>query len=169
MPRKLIPAMIVPPGRSLKRALDARGWSQRTLAEIIGRPEQAISEIVNGKKRITAETALELGEAFGTSAEYWMNLERNYLLNLARQRFRPESIRRMLGEYARTDEAVRPSLRRRGARAVARSASAAPKTTARGRIASRSRIQPSDEEQRVKSARKDTIPPARRSPRRRRR
>ena len=47
-----------------------------------------MSEIVNGKKQITAETALELAEAFGTSAEFWMNLEVGYRLDLARRRRR---------------------------------------------------------------------------------
>ncbi len=77
------PARIVSPGAVLRRELDARGWSQKDLAEIIGRPEQAISEIVQGTKRITPETALELGEALGTSAELWVNLESKYRLRLA--------------------------------------------------------------------------------------
>ena len=59
------------PGRILKQELDARDWTQRDLAAILGRPEQAISEIVNGTKQITPETSLELSQAFGTSPEFW--------------------------------------------------------------------------------------------------
>jgi HTH-type transcriptional regulator/antitoxin HigA len=79
----LKPARAVSPGAVLRRELDARGWSQKDLAEIMGRPEQAISEIAQGAKRITPETALELGEALGTSADLWLNLESNYRLRVA--------------------------------------------------------------------------------------
>ncbi|MGA9524936.1 MAG: HigA family addiction module antitoxin, partial [Myxococcaceae bacterium] len=74
------PARVVPPGAILKRELDARGWTQKELATIMRRPPQAISEIVSGAKRITAETALELGRALGTSPEFWLNLESNFQL-----------------------------------------------------------------------------------------
>lgn len=72
------PARLVPPGRIIRRELEARGWRQKDLAQIMGRPEQAISEIVNSKKRITAETARELASAFGTSIDFWINLENHY-------------------------------------------------------------------------------------------
>jgi HTH-type transcriptional regulator/antitoxin HigA len=71
---------MAPPGEILSDELEARGWTQKDLAEIMGRPEQAISEIINGKKQITPETAIELGQAFGTSAEFWINLETGYQL-----------------------------------------------------------------------------------------
>lgn len=86
MSQNLIPARAVPPGRILLRELDARGWTQKDLAEIMGRPFQAINEIIRGSKQITPETALELAEAFGTSPELWTNLEANYRLHLARQK-----------------------------------------------------------------------------------
>ena len=47
----------------------------RHLATILGRPLQTVNQIINGKKAITAQTAAELAAAFGTSAEYWLNLE----------------------------------------------------------------------------------------------
>jgi HTH-type transcriptional regulator/antitoxin HigA len=78
-------ARAVPPGSILRRELDARGWTQRDLAEILGRPAQAITEIVRGTKQITPETAVALAAAFGTSAEFWSNLEANYRLALAQQ------------------------------------------------------------------------------------
>lgn len=85
MTEQLVPARRVSPGRILRRELDARGWSQKDLAAIIQRPEQAISEIVNDKKRITPPTAVELAHAFGTSPELWMNLDSSYQLWLARK------------------------------------------------------------------------------------
>jgi addiction module HigA family antidote len=49
---------------------------------------QRLNEIVNGKRGITAETALLLGQAFGQSPEYWMNLQMSYDLTRARPRAR---------------------------------------------------------------------------------
>jgi len=77
------PARAVPPGRIIERELDARGWTQKDLAEIMGRPPQAINEIIRARKRITPETAHQLAEAFGTSPELWINLEAKYRLHLA--------------------------------------------------------------------------------------
>lgn len=65
--RESRPARGTPPGRILSRRLDARGWTQRDLAKIMGRPVQAINEIIQSKKQITPETALQLAEVFGTS------------------------------------------------------------------------------------------------------
>ncbi|MBN2194850.1 MAG: HigA family addiction module antidote protein [Polyangiaceae bacterium] len=85
MDDNLMPARAVPPGRILRRELEARGWTQKDLAEILGRPAQAITEIVRGAKQITPETAVALGAALGTSPEFWSNLESNYRLALAQQ------------------------------------------------------------------------------------
>jgi len=85
MSTDLRPARVAPPGRIIKRELDARGWTQKDLAEIMGRPPQAVSEIVQGRKQITPETALQLAAAFGTSPELWINLETNYRLYQARE------------------------------------------------------------------------------------
>ena len=86
MGRTFKPARVPPPGRILSRELEARGWTQKELATIIGRPEQAISEIVNAKKQITPETARELAAAFGTSAALWVNLEASYQLHQAQKK-----------------------------------------------------------------------------------
>lgn len=88
MDEKLRPARLVTPGHIIANELEARGWTQKDLAAIMGRPEQAISEIMGARKQITPETARELAQAFGTSAELWMNLETNYRLLLAE---RPEA------------------------------------------------------------------------------
>ncbi|MDO8737225.1 MAG: HigA family addiction module antitoxin [Thermoleophilia bacterium] len=85
MDRKLIAARVPPPGRTIRKELAARGWTQRYLAEQMGRPEQKISEIISGKKRVTEGTALELEEVFGIDASFWLSLEGNYRLHVARE------------------------------------------------------------------------------------
>jgi HTH-type transcriptional regulator/antitoxin HigA len=73
-------AQVFPPGDFLQEELEARGWSQSRLARVLGRPIQVVNEIINGKKAITPQTAAELAAAFGTSAEYWLNLENAWQL-----------------------------------------------------------------------------------------
>jgi addiction module HigA family antidote len=77
MANPLKPTRATSSGRILLRELEARGWSQRDLAAVMGRSYQAINQIVRGVKCITPETARELAQAFGTSPELWMNLEVN--------------------------------------------------------------------------------------------
>jgi HTH-type transcriptional regulator/antitoxin HigA len=100
MAATLKPARATSPGRILLRELEARGWSQRDLAAIMGRPYQAINQIVRGAKRITPETARELAQAFGTSPELWMNLEVNYRLQLAKQEQKEREIARRSRLYS---------------------------------------------------------------------
>lgn len=69
-----------PPGEFIKEELDARGWTQEDLAEIMGRQSSVISGLVNGKKPISSSIASELAAAFGTTAQLWMNLESAYQL-----------------------------------------------------------------------------------------
>jgi HTH-type transcriptional regulator/antitoxin HigA len=76
----------VSPGDILKEELEARGWTQIDLATVMGRPTQAISEIISAAKQVTPQTALELAQALGTTAELWTNLEADYRLALARSR-----------------------------------------------------------------------------------
>src|SRR5881394_3876757 len=78
----------VSPGEILLAELEARGWSQKELAQKISRPYQAVNEIIRGRKQITAATALALSSRLGTSAEFWMNLESNYRLDIARRELR---------------------------------------------------------------------------------
>ncbi|MDE0493884.1 MAG: HigA family addiction module antitoxin [Acidimicrobiaceae bacterium] len=74
------PAHAFPPGEYLRDELDERGWTVTEFAEILGRPVQAVSEILNEKKEITTETAMALSEALGTTAEVWLNLQTRYRL-----------------------------------------------------------------------------------------
>ena len=78
-----IPAEVFAPGEFLAEELEARGWSQVELAEILGRPPRLISEIIAAKRAVTPETAKGLAAAFGTSAQFWMNLETSYQLSKA--------------------------------------------------------------------------------------
>jgi HTH-type transcriptional regulator/antitoxin HigA len=82
--------LAVPPGELLAEELEARGMTQKELADRTGRPEQKISEIVNGKKSITHDTALELEKVLGIPAEFWVNLEASYQLTKARLREKGE-------------------------------------------------------------------------------
>jgi len=73
-------AEVFPPGEFIQEELEARDWKQVDLADIIGCSPKVINELVLGKRSITPDTAKALGDAFGTSAQYWMNLESAYQL-----------------------------------------------------------------------------------------
>lgn len=88
MTKTLAPAEAFPPGEYLRDELEERGWTVTEFAEIIGRPVQAVSEILNGKKEITTESALAIGEALGTTPELWLNLQT--ACRLFEQRAKPE-------------------------------------------------------------------------------
>ena len=108
---KHLPARLPQPGKRLADEIEKRGWTQQDLARVISRPPQAISEIVTGKKQITPETALELGEAFGMSAEFWNKLEADYQLYLARKNYQTNTIARK--SYLFDLLPIREMLRRR--------------------------------------------------------
>ena len=77
------------PGAVLEEELISRGWSQADFAAIIGRPPRLVNEIIKGKRAITPETALAIGEALKTGPEHWMRLESAYRLSLLRVRANP--------------------------------------------------------------------------------
>jgi len=64
------------------------GITQHKLAVSIGVPPRRINEIVHGKRGISADTAIRLARYFGTSDEFWMNLQSNYELRLERRALR---------------------------------------------------------------------------------
>ncbi|MBM7815703.1 addiction module HigA family antidote [Brevibacterium paucivorans] len=71
------------PGEILmEEFLDPMGITQHKLAVSIGVPPRRINEIVHGKRRITADTALRLGRFFGTTAQFWINLQSHYDLDV---------------------------------------------------------------------------------------
>lgn len=76
-----VPAEVFPPGTLILEELDARGWTQTDLAEVMGRPLKTISGIVNAKVRVTEETAKELELALGIDADFWLRTEAFYRLH----------------------------------------------------------------------------------------
>jgi antitoxin HigA-1 len=75
---------VVTPGVMLKEEfLEEYGLSQNQLARSIGISPNRVAEIVNNRRRITADTALRLGLYFGNSPEFWMNLQSHYDLKMA--------------------------------------------------------------------------------------
>ena len=77
----------VTPGEVLREEfLVPLGLSGRALARELGVPSNRISEIVAGRRALTAETAILLAERFGTSAEFWLNLQMAHDLETARRR-----------------------------------------------------------------------------------
>lgn len=75
-----LPAQAFPAGEYLRDELEARDWSVAEFARILGRPPQAVSEILNGHKEITPETAMEIAAATGTEAATWLRLQDTYRL-----------------------------------------------------------------------------------------
>ena len=73
------------PGEILADELTEIGISVAELARLIEVPANRVSQIIAGKRGITADTALRLAQYFGTAAEFWMNLQKIYELDLARK------------------------------------------------------------------------------------
>ncbi len=73
------------PGRILKREMAARELSANKLALSLRVPSGRITQILNGKRGISAETALRLARYFGNSERFWMNLQTRYELIIAKQ------------------------------------------------------------------------------------
>jgi addiction module HigA family antidote len=71
------------PGEHLAEELDALKMSAAELARRLEVPTNRVTGILNGQRAITGDTALRLGHFFGTSAEFWLNLQSLYELRLA--------------------------------------------------------------------------------------
>ncbi len=65
--------------------MEPLGLSANGLAEALGVPQNRISDIVRGRRGVTADTALRLERAFGVSADFWLNLQSHYELEVARR------------------------------------------------------------------------------------
>ncbi|MBM4406282.1 MAG: HigA family addiction module antidote protein [Chloroflexi bacterium] len=84
-----LPNGAIPPGEYLLEELEARGITQKELARRMRRPLNAINEIINGKKAVTAETALQLESVMPEiRARFWLNLETEHQLAKALQKKR---------------------------------------------------------------------------------
>jgi addiction module HigA family antidote len=71
-------APLAHPGRLLKREIVARGLSANRLALDLGVPSGRITDILNGRRSITADPAVRLGRYFGTSPQFWIDLQGQY-------------------------------------------------------------------------------------------
>jgi addiction module HigA family antidote len=86
--KKLSP---IHPGEILSAEfIEPKGISQSQLARAINVPPRRINEICLGKRGITPDTALRLARYFGVSAEFWMNLQQRYDLEMRRDQIAPE-------------------------------------------------------------------------------
>lgn len=91
----------VTPGEMLKEEFLAEyGLSQNRLAKAIGISPNRIAEIVNNRRRITADTALRLGLYFGNSPEFWLNLQTHHDLKMARKSLTPGAVARIKKQRA---------------------------------------------------------------------
>jgi addiction module HigA family antidote len=73
----------VHPGETLGEEIEARGMSANALALAVRVPANRITDIIRGKRGVSAETALRLGRYFGTGGQFWMNLQSSYDLAVA--------------------------------------------------------------------------------------
>lgn len=80
------PDWSVHPGEILREELKARGITQALFASDIQRPAKTINRIIKGKTAITADTALDLEDALGISAQFWARLQAEHDVWVARQR-----------------------------------------------------------------------------------
>ena len=73
----------VHPGEILREELDALGLSANALSKALGVPVNRITMILNGRRGVSADTALRLARYFGTTPELWMNLQKTWELRRA--------------------------------------------------------------------------------------
>jgi addiction module HigA family antidote len=85
----------VHPGRLLRRELNARSLSANRLAIDLGVPSGRITDILNGRRSITADTALRLGRYFGNRPQFWLDLQSQYDIALAESEHGEEIARRV--------------------------------------------------------------------------
>lgn len=83
MAKRDLPA--IHPGEHLREELEELGLSARAFAGALDIPVNRVTQILNGQRGISADTALRLARYFGTSAEFWMNLQQTYELRLAQR------------------------------------------------------------------------------------
>ena len=88
-------APIVHPGRLLKRELTARKLSANRLSLDIGVPSGRITDILNGRRSITADTAVRLGRYFGNGPQFWLDLQGQYDIGVVEREKGAEIVRRV--------------------------------------------------------------------------
>jgi addiction module HigA family antidote len=85
----------VHPGRLLKRELNIRSLSANRLALDLGVPSGRITDILNGRRSITADTAVRLGRYFGNSPQFWLDLQGQYDIAMVERESGAEISRRV--------------------------------------------------------------------------
>jgi addiction module HigA family antidote len=88
----------VHPGNFLRDELEALDISARKFAEHILVPHNAVTGIMNGERSISAQMAIRLGQAFGTTSQYWLNLQTIYDLKRAEAEMPAEALQ--IASYA---------------------------------------------------------------------
>lgn len=78
-----MPREAIHPGKQLAQILGDAGLSAAGLARQIGVPTNRVTQIINGQRSVTGDTALRLGHFFGNSPEFWINLQKAYELRAA--------------------------------------------------------------------------------------
>ncbi len=96
-----------PPGEVIKEELEERGWTQRDLADIMGVQPSVVSALVKGTKPISLDLARNLEAALGPSAQYWINLDTAYRLNLPAEKHSATSARSELFKLAPVNEMIK--------------------------------------------------------------
>lgn len=88
-------APLIHPGRLLKREMVARGLSANRLSLDIGVPSGRVTDILNGRRGISADTAVRLGRYFGNSPQFWLNLQGQYDIGIVEREKGAEIARRV--------------------------------------------------------------------------
>ena len=88
-------APVVHPGRLLRREIAARKLSANRLSLDIGVPSGRITDILNGRRAITADTAVRLGRYFGNSPQFWLDLQGQYDIGVVEREKGAEIARRV--------------------------------------------------------------------------
>jgi addiction module HigA family antidote len=86
---------VVHPGRLLKRELSARKLSANRLSLDIAVPSGRVADILNGRRSITADTAVRLGRYFGNSPQFWLDLQSHYDIGMVEREKGAEIARRV--------------------------------------------------------------------------
>src|SRR5689334_11793985 len=84
--RDIVAVTPIHPGEHLAEELEQLGMSAAELARQLYVPTNRVTEILNGKRAITGDTALRLAHFFGTTAEFWLNLQSLYELRIAQKK-----------------------------------------------------------------------------------
>jgi addiction module HigA family antidote len=84
--RNTMPPTAIHPGEHLAEELKELGMSAAELARQLDVPTNRVTEILNGRRAITGDTALRLAHFFGTTAEFWLNLQSLYELRVAQKK-----------------------------------------------------------------------------------